>query len=87
MLDQMWQHSARHQKSQTKAKLLPWKCHYYEKLGQIKPFCCRLYAYPKHPNQLRGNHVMSKARKDWKLRGVNTSLIDHISLRSPSREG
>jgi len=82
MSDQMLQHPARHQKTQIKAKFLPWKCHYCGKYGDIKPYCYILHCYPKHPTQPRANHVMIKTRKEWKPKVVDTSLIAHTSLRA-----
>ncbi|XP_050878662.1 uncharacterized protein LOC127082468 [Lathyrus oleraceus] len=86
MSDQMLQHPARHQETQTKVKFLPWKCDYYGKYGHIKPFCYRLYGYPKYPKYPTTNHVMIKTRKEWKPKIVVYSLIAHTSLRAPSRE-
>jgi hypothetical protein len=58
MSEQMLQHLAIHQETQTKVMFLPWKCHYCGKYGHIKPFCYILYGYPKHPTYLRVNYVM-----------------------------
>jgi hypothetical protein len=66
MSDQMLQHPSGHQETQTKVKVLPWKCHYYGKYGHIKPFFYRLHGYPKHPTHHRANHVMIKTRMEWK---------------------
>lgn len=41
------QHHASHQNSQTKGKLLRWRCHYCGKYGHIKPFRFKLFGYPK----------------------------------------
>ena len=86
MSDQMLQHPARHQKTQIKVKFSPWKCHYCGKYDHIKPYCYRLYGYPKHPTKPKANHVKIKTWKEWKPKGVVTSLTAHTSLIASCRE-
>lgn len=52
------EHRARHQNTQTRGKLLRWRCHYYRNFGHIKPFCFKLYGYPRHPTHPRDNQVV-----------------------------
>lgn len=86
MSNQLPQHHARHQNTQTRGKLLPWRCHYCGKIGHIKPFYFKMYGYPRNPTQPWTNQVVIKTRRDWIPKYAITSLIDHTSLRDSDRE-
>jgi hypothetical protein len=58
----IWSHSTPHQKH--KGKFNAWKCHYCGKNGHIKPFCYKLYGYPKKKSQTQPSR--SKPKKMWK---------------------
>lgn len=75
------QHHVSHQNSQTKGKLLRWRCHYCGKHGHINPLCFKLYGYPGYLTQHKANQ-----KKEWIHKLVNTSLIAHASLRASTRE-
>ena len=47
MSGQMSQHQKRHQNDCSGSKTQRWRCHYCGRFGHIKPFCYRLYGYPK----------------------------------------
>jgi hypothetical protein len=49
----MWAHSTPHHKSSHKGKFTSWKCHYCGKNGHLKPFCYKLYGYPKKIPQVK----------------------------------
>jgi hypothetical protein len=53
-----------HQKHTHKGKFKAWKCHYCGKNGHIKPFCYKLYGYPKTKSQTQPRRT--KQRKMWK---------------------
>ncbi|MCI43830.1 gag-protease polyprotein, partial [Trifolium medium] len=47
----MSQHSKRQNGTRTKGKPQPWICHYCGRKGHIRPFCFKLYGYPKRSLQ------------------------------------
>lgn len=64
MSNQLSQHHARHQNTQTGGKLLRLRCHYYGNFGYIKPLYFKLYGYPRRPTQPMANEVVIKTRKE-----------------------
>ena len=76
--DNMSKHPFYLQKKQNKAMFVPWKCHYYGRNGHMKPYCFKLYGYPKQPLLPKSNHVI----KQWRPKVINTSHIFHTTLRA-----
>lgn len=82
MSKHLTQHHARHHNTQIGGKLFRWRCHYCGKYGHIKPFCFKLYGYPRYPTQPKANQLVTNIRREWIPNPVNTSLIAHTSLRA-----
>lgn len=59
--------------------------------GHIRPFCFKLYGYPKWHQQRTDDqfNVPTQPSKEWKPKGENkevTAQIAHIALRASSRD-
>ncbi|MCH80649.1 gag-pol polyprotein [Trifolium medium] len=74
MSGQMLQHPKYHQRSNTKSKFQVWTCHYCGKKGHIKPFCYKLYGFPKRTVQPRNKYAVKKTRKVWKPKEGSSTL-------------
>ncbi|GAU41074.1 hypothetical protein TSUD_284440 [Trifolium subterraneum] len=64
----------------------PWICHYFGRRGHIRPFCYRLYRYPRRNQREISEKEGIKHTKEWKPKGNDVGLIAHTSLRATSRE-
>ncbi|WJX28187.1 beta-glucosidase [Trifolium repens] len=82
----MLPHPAPHQKPVSKRKSTSLNCHYCGKYGHIKPFCYKLFGYPKKKPQPRAYHRMARTKKEWKPKAKVAALIAHISFRASSKE-
>jgi hypothetical protein len=82
---QMFQHPKRHQNTQTN-RSRSWICHHCGKKGHIRPFCYKLYGYPKHFREFTPEPPILKTRSEWKPKGESVALIAHTSFRASSRE-
>jgi hypothetical protein len=80
-MSMMWPHPTPHQKPALKGKFVAWKCHYCGKNGHIKPFCYKLYGYPKKKHQVR-----AKPKRVWRPKTTETAHIAHTSFRASSKE-
>ncbi|MCH79544.1 gag-protease polyprotein [Trifolium medium] len=78
------QHHAPHPKS----RLYNWTCHHCGRKGHIRPFCYRLYGYPKksHQSIYTSSPVEVRRKAEWKEKRKIESLIAHTSLKASSRE-
>jgi Zn-finger nucleic acid-binding protein len=56
-----------------------WKCHYCNKKGHIKPFCYKLYGYPRINHPKLHEPVDIRVKKVWRPKCVG--LIAHTFLR------
>ncbi|KAK2436238.1 hypothetical protein QL285_021241 [Trifolium repens] len=54
--------------------------------GHIRPFCYKLYGYPRHWQQPKTAPREESVRKVWQPKAENKGLITHTSLRASSRE-
>ncbi|KAK2423598.1 cysteine-rich RECEPTOR kinase [Trifolium repens] len=63
-----------------------WVCHHCGMKGHIRPFCFKLYGYPRHWQQPKTAHRDESVRKVWQPKTENKGLIAHTSLRASSRE-
>ncbi|MCI35768.1 gag-pol polyprotein, partial [Trifolium medium] len=54
--------------------------------GTHRPFCFKLYGYPKRSLQPASEPVVVKTTKEWKPKENDVSLIAHTSFRASSRE-
>ncbi|KAK2421131.1 gag-protease polyprotein [Trifolium repens] len=63
-----------------------WVCHHCGRKGHIRPYCFKLYGYPKWFHQLEHGPEVQSAKKEWKPKSEETGLIAHTSLRVSSRE-
>ncbi|MCI15503.1 gag-pol polyprotein, partial [Trifolium medium] len=86
MSRQMFPHPKQHQGTKSKAKPLPWVCHYYSRKGHIRHFRFKLYGYPNRPFQPRSDPIVVKTKKVWKPKGHDVGVIAHTSFRASSRE-
>jgi hypothetical protein len=82
----MLQHPEEHQSSKSKKISRPWVCHYCRRKGHIRPFCFKLYGYPKRSQQKPPEPEVSNVKKEWKPKCDNVGLIVHTSLRASSME-
>ncbi|KAI5444798.1 hypothetical protein KIW84_013178 [Lathyrus oleraceus] len=88
MSHNMSQHQRR---KQLKGKHQIWRCHYCGKFGHLKPFCYKLYGYPRSAHhqdhhQFRPKHHMPIIKKQWVPKTNVTSLIAHSPLRISAKE-
>jgi hypothetical protein len=86
----MLSHPTPHQKPAYKGKSTAWKCHYCGKNGHIKPFCYKLYGYPKKKPEAKAHHVKTKPRKEWKPKNAvsnplsfPTKVVINSTIGSP----
>ncbi|KAK2436692.1 secreted RxLR effector protein [Trifolium repens] len=63
-----------------------WVCHHCGMKGHIRPFCYKLYGYPRHWQQPKTAPREEPVRKVWQPKAENKGLIAHTSLRASSRE-
>jgi hypothetical protein len=77
---------SQHQDDYSGSKTQQWKCHHYGRFGHIKPYCYKLYGYPKPASQPRRKQTIVKAKKKWIPRNDTSRLIYHTSLRASARE-
>jgi hypothetical protein len=63
-----------------------WVCHHCGKKGHIRPFCYKLYGYPRHWQQPKTSPRDGAGKKEWIPKCENKGLIAHTSLRASSRE-
>ncbi|KAK2382177.1 hypothetical protein QL285_069725 [Trifolium repens] len=63
---------------------------YCGKNGHIKPFCYKLYGYPKKKPEAKAHHVKTKPRKEWKPKNVvsnpmsfPTKVVVNSTIGSP----
>ncbi|WJX12965.1 hypothetical protein P8452_03412 [Trifolium repens] len=63
-----------------------WFCHHCGMKGHIRPFCYKLYGYPRHWQQPKTAPREESVRKVWQPKAENKGLIAHTSLRASSRE-
>ena len=54
--------------------------------GHIRPFCFKLYGYPKQSQQRPLEPELSNVKKEWIPKCDNVGLIAHTSLRASFRE-
>ncbi|KAK2426944.1 putative mitochondrial protein [Trifolium repens] len=63
-----------------------WVCHHCGMKGHIRPFCYKLFGYPRHWQQPKTAPREESVRKVWQPKAENKGLIAHTSLRASSRE-
>ncbi|KAK2401972.1 putative mitochondrial protein [Trifolium repens] len=63
-----------------------WVCHHCGKKGHIRPFCYKLYGYPRHWQQPKTSPRYGAGKKEWIPKCENKGLIAHTSLRASSRK-
>ncbi|MCH86967.1 gag-protease polyprotein [Trifolium medium] len=66
----MTHHLPTHQDTETrkkpKTRSRPWICHYYGRKGHIRPFCFKLYGYPKRAPQSIHKPEVINTQKEWR---------------------
>jgi hypothetical protein len=83
MSNNVSRHSGEDRKTKNNDKFPLWKCHYCNKNDHVKPYCCKLYGFPKHLIYPISDQMK---RKIWIVRNVGTANITHTSFRASSRE-
>jgi hypothetical protein len=81
----MPQHVQQHQPAKIIPKPKGWICHYCGRRGHIRPFCFRLYGFPRWYNNPRYESDSSNTKKEWKPKANDAAHIAHTSLRVSSR--
>ncbi|KAK2359745.1 hypothetical protein QL285_085090 [Trifolium repens] len=88
MLDHMSQHPTRHLNPQSRnKKKSSWRCHHCGRYGHIRPFCYKLYGYPKRSFQPKVSSKIVQARKEWKPkddRNDDPFVVESVHV-SPSK--
>ncbi|XP_045810770.1 uncharacterized protein LOC123905185 [Trifolium pratense] len=72
--------------SRPKSRRRNWRCHYYGRKGHIRPYCYKLYGYPKNSRSPAPMPENVKTKKEWNEKENDVSLIAHTSLRASSRQ-
>jgi len=80
----MLKHSQGHQNGKKITR--PWICHYYKRKGHIRPFCHKLYGYPKDYGYKSYESEMRTAKKEWMPKSNNVGLMGHTSQKPSSNE-
>lgn len=73
----------------TSSKISSVRCHHYGIYAHTRPFCYKLYGYPKSYSQPRPKGKKEKnthAKKKCKPKEIISCFIAHTSLRVSSRE-
>jgi hypothetical protein len=63
-----------------------WVCHHCGRYGHLKPYCYKLYGFPK--DALKGQIPKARAhnKKVWRVKKNESAQIAHTSLRVSSKE-
>jgi hypothetical protein len=64
----------------------PWICHHCKRKGHIKPFCYKLYGYPKHSEHKSSESEMRNVKKEWMPKSNNVGLVGHTSKKPAFNE-
>jgi hypothetical protein len=67
-------------------KSQPWVCHHCGRKGHIRPFCYKLYGYPKKSLKQKPEVEVVETKKEWKPKEEDVSLIAHTTFRSSSKK-
>jgi hypothetical protein len=87
LIPQSMQHPKSHSHARRhKRRPRSWVCHHCGRKGHIRPYCFKLYGYPKWFHQPEHSSEVQSAKKEWKPKSEEIGLIAHTSLRVPSRE-
>ncbi|XP_045795337.1 uncharacterized protein LOC123889868 [Trifolium pratense] len=84
----VFQHPSAHRKNWPKPRYRRhnWRCHHCGRKGHIRPYCYRLYGYPKRTPNLVPEADKVETKREWKEKEKDVSLIAHTSLRASSRQ-
>ncbi|XP_057432497.1 uncharacterized protein LOC130725270 [Lotus japonicus] len=63
-----------------------WRCHHCGRFGHIRPYCYKLFGFPRPSNRYYVNYQPDQRRQEWKPKGGIHALIAHTSLRVSSEE-
>ncbi|KAK2378545.1 putative mitochondrial protein [Trifolium repens] len=79
-----------HQRPKSQRRYRRWVCHHCGEKGHIRPYCFKLFGYPKwyhHNTEEQVNTPTHQPEKEWKPKLVNeeTAQIAHIALKATSR--
>src|ERR1044072_5238622 len=83
----MSQHVVQHVAPSVRSiKQSTWVCHYCGRSGHLRPYCYRLYGYPKVTSKAQVLNAKVHSKKEWKIKKEESALIAHISLRVSFKE-
>ena len=64
----------------------PWICHHCKRKGHIRPFCYKLYGYPKQSKHKSSGSEIRNDKIGWIPKSNNVGLMGHTSQKSSSHE-
>jgi len=82
----MLRHFQQHQNFKNKRTTRPWVCHHCKRKGHIRPFCYKLYGYPKQFEYKSSESKMRNVKKEWMPKSNNVGLMVHTSQKTSSNE-
>jgi len=79
----MLKHSQGHQNGKKTTR--SWICHHCKRKGHIRPFCYKLYVYPKQSEQKSSKSEMRNVKKEWKPKtpNVSSSMTSSVLISVP----
>jgi hypothetical protein len=63
-----------------KGRSRPWICHHCGIKGHIRPYCFKLYGYPKWYHQPDPVPDIPTVKKEWKAKLEETTLIEKTGI-------
>jgi len=82
----MLRNSQENQNFKNKRITRPWVCHHCKRKGHIRPFCYKLYGYPKQFEHKSFESEMRNVKKEWMPKSNNVGLMVHTSQKPSSNE-
>ena len=67
-------------------KQTTWVCHHCGRYGHLKPYCYKLYGFPKDALKAPIPKARAHNKKVWRLKKNESAQIAHTSLRVSSKE-
>jgi len=75
-----------HLSDKNKKTTRPWICHHCKRKGHKRPFCYKLYGYPKQSDHKSSQSEMRNVKKEWMPKSNNVGLMVHTSQKPSSIE-
>src|ERR1044072_680483 len=67
-------------------KQTTWVCHHCGRYGHLKPYCYKLYGFPKDALKAQIPKAKAHNKKVWRVKKNESAQISHTSLRVSSKE-